>query len=176
VSSGPEMRSGTERTAAVLLELLPQLMRFLHEGFRDHPLTLQQLRVLGALADSERSAGDVAAELGIRPQTLTGLLEPLYRQGLITRRRDPVAWRVVRLGLTPAGEDVHESLVVAARKRLAGLVANLRPPDQVALTRSLLALGEELRQACAQPSERGEGVAAQWRASMRGGGANKPAR
>jgi DNA-binding MarR family transcriptional regulator len=143
VSSGPEMRSGTERTAAVLLELLPQLMRFLHKGFRDHPLTLQQLRVLGALADSERSAGDVAAELGIRPQTLTGLLDPLYRQGLITRRRDPVAWRVVRLGLTPAGEDVHESLVVAARKRLAGLVANLRPPDQVALTRSLLALGEE---------------------------------
>ena len=119
-------------------------MRFLHRGLHGHPLTLQQLRVLEALADGERSAGDVAEELGIRPSTLTGLLGPLDRQGLITRGRDPIAWRVVQLGLSPAGHDVYESLVLAARRRLGGLVASLSRSDQVALRRALFALREEL--------------------------------
>ena len=144
-------------------------MRYLHHGLRDYPLNVPQLRVLGALVDGERSAGDVAAELGIRPPTLTGLVEPLYRQGLVNRRRDPVAWRVVLLGLTPAGRDVHGAVLVAARKRLGGLVATLRPADQVALTHALLALDTELRQAPARsarlgmqrPLARGRGPAPQ---------------
>jgi DNA-binding MarR family transcriptional regulator len=140
------MKPATDQTAAALLELLPRLMRFLHHGLRGHPLTLQQLRVLGALADGERSAGEVAAELGIRPPTLTGLLEPLERQALITRRRDPVAWRVVRLGLTPAGRDVYHTLMVAARRRLVRLVANLAAADQVALRHALRVLAEALHQ------------------------------
>ena len=104
----------------------------------------------GALADGERSAGKVAAELVIRPPTLTGLVTPLERHGLITRRRDPVAWRVVLLGLTPAGRDVYHSILVAARRRLVGLVDSLPPPDQAALSRALLALDEALLQS--QPS------------------------
>jgi DNA-binding MarR family transcriptional regulator len=140
------MKTAPEQTAAALLELLPRLMRFLHQGLRGHPLTLQQLRVLGTLADGERSAGEVAAELVIRPPTLTGLVTPLERQGLITRRRDPVAWRVVRLGLTPAGRDVYHSILVAARRRLVGLVADLPPPDQAALSRALLTLEAALQQ------------------------------
>ena len=144
------MRTAPEQTAAALLELLPRLMRFLRQGLRGYPLTLQQLRVLGTLADGERSAGEVAAELAIRPPTLTGLVTPLERQGLITRRRDPIAWRVVLLVLTPAGRDVYHSILVAARRRLVGLVDSLPPPDQAALSRALLALDEALQQS--QPS------------------------
>jgi DNA-binding MarR family transcriptional regulator len=103
-------------------------MRFLHQGLRGYPLILQQVRVLGTLADGDRSAGEVAAELVIRPPTRTGLVAPLERQGLIMRRRDPVAWRVVLLGLPPAGRAVYHSILVAARGRLVGLVDSLPPP------------------------------------------------
>src|SRR5262249_8409677 len=141
-----EMRTEPEQTAAALLELLPRLMRFLRQGLRGYPLTLQQLRVLGTLAGGERSAGEVAAELVIRPPPLTGLVTPPEHQGLITRRRDPVAGRVVLLGLPPAGRDVYHSILVAARRRLVGLVDSLPPPDQAALSRALLALDDALLQ------------------------------
>jgi DNA-binding MarR family transcriptional regulator len=154
--------TATDQSAAALLDLLPRLMRFLHQGLRGHPLTLQQLRVLGALAAGERPTGEVAAELGIRPPTLTGLLEPLQRQGLIARRRDPRAWRVVLICLTPAGEDVHHTILMAARRRLVRLIADLPAPDQAALRQALRALAESLQQAM-KPS-------AVPRAASKGGG------
>src|SRR5947209_14837425 len=43
VDSLSEMRTASEQTAATLLELLPRLLSFLHQGLRAHPLTLQQL-------------------------------------------------------------------------------------------------------------------------------------
>jgi DNA-binding MarR family transcriptional regulator len=92
----------------------------------------------------------VAAELVIRLLMLTGLVAPLERQGLIMRRRDPVAWRVVLLRLTPAGRAVYHSILVAARGRLVGLVDSLPLPAQAALRRALLALDDALQQS--QPS------------------------
>jgi hypothetical protein len=53
VDSDTETRTAPEQTAAALLEVLPRLMRFLHQGLRGYPLTMQQLRVLGTLADGE---------------------------------------------------------------------------------------------------------------------------
>ena len=61
---------------------------------------------------------------------LTGMAGPLPRQGLITRRCHPVAWRVMLLGLQPAGQDKYASVLAVTRKRLT---------DQVALRRALLA-------------------------------------
>jgi DNA-binding MarR family transcriptional regulator len=136
--------NAAEQAAVALLEVLPGLTRFLHHGLRGHPLTLQQLRVLGALVDGKRSHGELAGELGIRPPTVTGLVGPLEHQGLVTRRRDPVAWRVIFLDLTPAGRDVYHTIMLAARRRLGGLVAEMSSVDQAVLLHALAALGRAL--------------------------------
>jgi DNA-binding MarR family transcriptional regulator len=89
------METHTAPAAEILVRVLPQLLRFLHRGLRSHPLTLPQLRVLAALSSgAERPMGEVAVELGIRPPTLTGLVNPLLRQGLLTAAviRSPGAW------------------------------------------------------------------------------------
>jgi DNA-binding MarR family transcriptional regulator len=138
------MRPAADQTAVILLELLPRLMRFVQHGLRGHPLTLQQSRVLGALIDGERSPSEIGRELGIRPPTVTGLVGSLEHQGLITRRRDPVAWRVILLDLTPAGRDVYHSIMLAARRRVGGLLTDLSATDQAALRHVLAALGEAL--------------------------------
>jgi DNA-binding MarR family transcriptional regulator len=131
----------------ILVRVLPQLVRFLHRGLRDYPLTLPQLRLLAALTDGEQTMGDVAAELGIRPPTLTGLVDPLHRQGLVTRRRNPVAWREVLLGLSPAGRDVYHTVLGSARQRLGQLITALSASDQESLVRVLTGLEEALRTA-----------------------------
>jgi DNA-binding MarR family transcriptional regulator len=136
--------------AEVLVRVLPQLVRFLHTALRDYPLTLPQLRVLAALHQGERPMGEVAAELGVRPPTLTGLVDALQHQGLVTRRRDPVAWRVVRLGLSPAGRDVYQAVHMAARRRLGRLVAALPAGDQDALARVLVGLEDAARAAAGE--------------------------
>jgi DNA-binding MarR family transcriptional regulator len=134
------MRRETAPAVDVLLRVLPRLLRHVHSGLRDHPLTLPQLRVLAALSDGERPAGEVARELGIRPSTLTGLVKPLNRLDLVTRRRHPAAWRVVLLGLSPAGRDVYRSAHAAARVRLGELVAELSTQEQAALMHALTSL------------------------------------
>jgi DNA-binding MarR family transcriptional regulator len=105
---------------------------------------LQQSRVLGALTDGERSPSEIGRELGIRPPTVTGLVDSLVHQGLIARRRDPVAWRVILLDLTPAGRDVYHTITLAARRRLCGLLTDMSSTDQASLLHVLAALGEAL--------------------------------
>jgi DNA-binding MarR family transcriptional regulator len=138
------MKAAGDQTAVILLDILPRLMRFVHHGLRGHPLTLQQLRVLGALIEGEHSPSEVASELGIRPPTVTGLVGSLEHQGLISRRRDPMAWRVILLDLTPAGRDVYHTIMLAARRRLGGLLADMSSIDQASLRHTLAALGEAL--------------------------------
>ena len=148
------MTTSADRAAAEIVRVLPRLLRFLHAGLQDYPLTLQQLRVLDAIADGDRSAGEVAAELGIRPPTLTGLADPLHQKGLISRERDPTAWRVVRLGLTPAGRDVYEAVLAVTRRQARNLVVHLAQSDQVGLSRALAALNEEVDRASAHAGSR----------------------
>jgi DNA-binding MarR family transcriptional regulator len=139
------MKANPPPAGEILARVLPQLVRFMHRGLRDYPLTLPQLRLLAALTDGEQAMGDVAAELGIRPPTFTGLVDPLCRQGLVTRRRNPVAWREVLLGLSPAGLDVYHIVLASVRQRLSRLIIKLPASDQESLVRVLKGLEAALQ-------------------------------
>jgi DNA-binding MarR family transcriptional regulator len=105
-----EIEGAGDQTAALVRGGAAVLMRFLHHGLRGHLPTLQQFRILGALIDGQ---------LGTRPPTVTGLVGPLERESLITRRRDPITWRTVLSDLRHAGREVYHSIMAAARWRQA---------------------------------------------------------
>ncbi len=79
------------------------------------------IRVLGKSPDL--TARDLSDTLGIDPSTLTGILDRLETQGMITRRPDPEDRRRARFKLTAAGARIdreRKGTVEAAVRRALG--------------------------------------------------------
>ena len=80
-------------------------------------LTPAQLLMLFRLRDrAELSSAALARDIGVRPQSIIGLIRPLERKGFLEREPSPKHQRVLHMHLTPAGKKlVANALRVAAR-------------------------------------------------------------
>jgi DNA-binding MarR family transcriptional regulator len=73
-------------------------------------LTASEINALAQLADGRvRAVGELAAQTGTRPTTLTSLLDRLVRRGLVVRDTDPADRRSFLICLTEAGRPVAQS-------------------------------------------------------------------
>ncbi len=121
----------SERELRRLLQLRDGLRRFLRwseEEARAVGITGPQHQLLLAIRGhgSSPSIGDVAEHLLLRHHSAVELVDRAMRAGLVERRDDPDDHRVVRLAVTPAGE---EKLAALASTHLEEL-ARLRPRFQ----------------------------------------------
>jgi DNA-binding MarR family transcriptional regulator len=77
-------------------------------------LTMQQLKVTLILAGRGSVSGqELAHTLGAGLGTVTGIVDRLVAQGLVTRREDPSDRRIRRVELTEAGRRMTEELADA---------------------------------------------------------------
>jgi DNA-binding MarR family transcriptional regulator len=76
----------------------------------DLNLTMQQLKVLIALARGASSGQALTDVLGVRLATVTGIVDRLAAQHLVSRREDPNDRRVRLLELTTAGRRLLDRL------------------------------------------------------------------
>jgi DNA-binding MarR family transcriptional regulator len=113
------------RAVADLVSLIePRLLGLWQEA----GMTLSQRRVLRRLWDGPRSAGEVAAGLGISSPSLTRMLTKLEQRGLVVRTLDTGDRRRVLIELTSQGRRSLEghrvfsgtALVAAARSLSVG--------------------------------------------------------
>lgn len=75
-----------------------------HAPWLKPDLTMAQLRTLWVVSQGRASTGrELAAELGVTPGNITGIVDRLVEQGLLARRRNPRDRRVIILRLTPKG-------------------------------------------------------------------------
>jgi len=84
--------------------------------------------------------GRVAEALGVSRTTVTGLLDRLENEGLLTRAIDPHDRRCFRLALTPKGRDLITQFESHRRTQLAQALVTLAPADLAALRTGLTAL------------------------------------
>lgn len=129
------MRS-LEEDALKLEGLLPQLMRVLIPMVDCDPLggiPLGQLRLIRSLEHGPRTAGEVGAELGLSPSSLSQMVARLEEVGLLHREGDPEDRRHRRLRLTDeATRRLAERSHLRARQAETAL-AKLTPTDRAAL-------------------------------------------
>jgi DNA-binding MarR family transcriptional regulator len=80
-------------------------------------LTPAQFLMLFRLRDhAELSSAALARDIGVRPQSIIGLIRPLERQGFLEREPSPKHQRVLNMRLTAAGKKlVADAIRVAAR-------------------------------------------------------------
>jgi MarR family transcriptional regulator, organic hydroperoxide resistance regulator len=94
----------------------------------DLGLTASELNVLANLADGRgRTVSELGAAAGVRPTTLTGVLDRLEQKGHITRAPRPGDRRAVEISLTSAGlksaERVQRSFAELEERALEGIPA-----------------------------------------------------
>ena len=94
--------------------------------WEDLGLTMSQLRVLHTLnGDPGMTAGKLAEHLGVRPSTVTGIVDRLVKQALVQRQADPDDRRVVRNILTVRGTEVLSDLARAGRDFIMNIFERL---------------------------------------------------
>ena len=96
------------------------MRRTLTEELERHGLANAHWVILEILSESEREATDqsspgesssgatmrtIAAQIGVPPSSLTGMVDTLVERGLVERRADPNDRRIVRIALTDAGRQ-----------------------------------------------------------------------
>jgi DNA-binding MarR family transcriptional regulator len=131
---------------AELIEAVVELQRDFAQfaaSSADHPvlqlnLTMQQLKVLSVLGVRDsRSAQELTASLNVRSATMTGIVDRLVAQGMVSRREDPQDRRVRRIELTDRGRAVLNDLQDAGKIHTQQLLSGLDTDELEALVRIL---------------------------------------
>jgi DNA-binding MarR family transcriptional regulator len=94
----------------------------------DLDLTASEINALANLADGRgRAVSELGAAVGIRPTTLTSVLDRLERRGHITRGARPGDRRAVVIGLTASGQaaaaTIRQAIGALEARALAALPA-----------------------------------------------------
>ena len=137
----PSAASGRDRAQEFLPDLLARAAHAVVQGFaadlRARGASLPVWRVLAALLAQPGETVSGLAEASLLQQpTMTKLLDRMARDGLVTRAQDARDRRVVRVGLTPAGEAKAAELLAVAERHEAEVLA--RHPQAEAIRPVLL--------------------------------------
>ena len=105
-------------------------------------LSFAQLRVLTALEEDGCPAGRLAERAGVTPATVTGMLDILEEQGIVTRARSEHDRRVVIARLTEEGRRIRDRRRGEVRRVFEDALATLDPADLAAAPRVLRRLAD----------------------------------
>jgi DNA-binding MarR family transcriptional regulator len=141
-SRDEDVRALVRALGDVITLVEPRLL----ELWKSTGITFAQRRVLRRLVSGPRSAGDLAAELGIAAPTLTRQLQKLEDRGLLDRRVDATDRRRVTVALTDAGARLLAGHRVLGGGPLVMAARNLSPGRRRDLADALRRLVELARE------------------------------
>ena len=135
----PRHHTGSAQAAEALVRTAPLVSRWIERllAAHDPPLTVAQYLALQAIAEGEIVGAELARRTAVSPAAVSQLLAALEDSGLVSRGRLEDDRRRQPLALTEQGQWALTSAQTALRERLAGLLADLPPPEADALARLL---------------------------------------
>ncbi len=138
----PDARQAAEGLARTA----PLVSRWIERLLAGHapPLTVAQFLVLQSVGDGEVVGSELARRAAVSPAAVSQLLATLESAGLVERTRGTDDRRRQPLTLTPIGETTLRSARTLLHDRLAGLLADMPPPEVDALGRLLTRLEASL--------------------------------
>jgi DNA-binding MarR family transcriptional regulator len=132
-----------DRLHSASIRLLRQLRRLDEES----GVTAPHLSALSVLVFAgECTLGELAAAEGVRPPSMTRIVQNLERDGLVAREEDPADRRISRVRATPRGEALLQEGRARRVAALAERVAELPAPDRALLNAAAAVLNRMLTQ------------------------------
>lgn len=128
-----------------IIELQQQVNRFLGqyapEAWMELNLTIAQLKSLFFIAsEGAINFRRLAAALGVTPSNVTGIIDRLVEQGLVSRVENPEDRRMLLLQATDKGEALLANLRESSISHLSDILDRLNPKELSSLARGLGAL------------------------------------
>ncbi|GLZ46928.1 MarR family transcriptional regulator [Actinomycetospora sp. NBRC 106375] len=115
-----ELSASSVRAAHEVRVAVGRLRRRLRESHDRDELTPSQTSLLSRLdRDGPRTASELAAAEGVRPQSVATSVGVLEERGFVTRRRDPDDGRRQTISVSPAGRALLDSTRAAGEEWLA---------------------------------------------------------
>jgi DNA-binding MarR family transcriptional regulator len=89
-------------------------------------LTMPQLKALICVSKNNgATSGEIASNLGVGLSTVTGIVDRLIEQGLVTRREDPKDRRITRVLATAQGDRLVTDLLRYRTEMISDILAHL---------------------------------------------------
>jgi DNA-binding MarR family transcriptional regulator len=105
------------------------------------PLTMAQLKSLFFINNQgSTNSGKLAAALGVTPTNVTGIIDRLVKQGLVSRSEDVQDRRILVLQATDRGEALVAKLRERRRGYLSEVLARLSVDELATLAQGLNSL------------------------------------
>ncbi len=104
-------------------------------------LTIAQLKNLLLIADmGSTNFRKLAEALGVTPSNVTGIVDRLVEQGLVSREENPEDRRVMTLQATDSGRALLSGLKESGIKHMTRILSSLSLEELAALAKGLSAL------------------------------------
>jgi DNA-binding MarR family transcriptional regulator len=117
------------------------LRQYVPDAWVDLNLTIAQLKSLFLIAHhGNMNLKRLAEELGVTSSNVTGIVDRLVRQGLVTRQEDPNDRRMLQLQVTDKGEAILASLREQTVSSMSEVLARMSVKDLSSLARGLSSL------------------------------------
>lgn len=105
--------------------------------WRASQLTLTQVRALRRLAKAPKSLGELGAELGLTPPSVTRVVDRLEERGLVERSRDAPDRRRVVAAIRPAGLRLVTSVPLLEESAIRSAAERLTPAQRARIAAAL---------------------------------------
>jgi DNA-binding MarR family transcriptional regulator len=150
--------AGKEQLIADIMGTQHRLQELIAEDqadplFSSH-LTLSQLKILMLLSrHGSVSGGELAGLLGVGAAALSGMIDRLVVQDLVTRTEDVHDRRVRRIGLSRAGSELIGSIFNAGEAKMRALLSRLSAEELDLVAQATLLLLKAARSGETQSGE-----------------------
>lgn len=135
-----------------IIELQRKVNRLLRQqtpdAWMELNLTISQLKSLFFITDQgSTNFTKLASALGVTPSNVTGIVERMVEQGLVSRQENPTDRRMLILRATDKGEAIIASLRERRARHISEILAHLSPEELNSVFKglSLLAQAAEAR-------------------------------
>jgi DNA-binding MarR family transcriptional regulator len=107
------------------------------------PLTIAQLKSLFFITDQgSTTSGKLAITLGVTPTNMTGIIDRLVRQGLVSRTEDAQDRRSLSIRATDQGEELVSKLRSRRTDYLSGVLNRMHVDELTGMAQGLAAFVE----------------------------------
>jgi DNA-binding MarR family transcriptional regulator len=136
----PDEATGARDVIRLVADMVTLVEPRLLAAWRATGITFSQRRLLRQLREGPRTAGEVAASLGISPPALTRQLTTLEKRGVVSRATDTSDRRKVLVDLTAEGKRVLTGYRVFTGSPMARAARHLTAAQRQSVIESLALL------------------------------------
>ena len=143
----PELKSDVDQVLEAIIYLYTESRRITKELAKRADLTGPQLTVVKLLEQvGDLSLSELSDKIRAQNSTVTGIIDRMEREGLVTRERSKEDRRVVHIRLTPKGKTLAGEIPVEPMEIFKGALESLSGQEMRDLMRIMAKVAKRVKQ------------------------------